>query len=258
MYRPQRRSRAAVRHILSRVRLWHCAAALIITAAAGLAWFQLLASESTPDMTQSVPYSLEDAERNEKSSSVDDVLVQQLVQACMQQQDTFIWLTRAKGQQQVAVVDDHNWQRSSSSGAEQCGLIHIPLSSSDRSIGLCTDAALYVTLLRAWITPATDPGLQHAQNCSSKSCILFLEPLYDSWLSWLDQQQHVVAAYAPNFEQMFAYDQAAHRRMLLILCKVRRCEQMMRQYLIDIHSTASIICTGGLTAAMPAWGVWHN
>lgn len=250
MHAPHRRPRAAVRNLLSCIRLWHCAAALILTAAAGLVWFEVRVSESTPYMTQHVPYSLDDAAKGENSSFVNDVLVQQLVQACMLQQDTFIWLTRAKGQQQMVVVDDHALHRSSGRADVQCGLIHIPLSSSNRSIGLCTDAALYVLLLGAWITPATDLGLKHAQACSSRSSVMFLEPLYDSWLSWLDQQQHVVAAYAPNFEQMFAYDQAAHRRMQLILCKVRRCEELMRKYLEDIHSTASIIYTGGLAAAL--------
>jgi hypothetical protein len=87
---------------------------------------------------------------------------------------------------------------------------------------------------------------------------MFLEPLYDSWLTWMDQQQHVVAAYAPNFEQLFGYDQAAHKRMRLILCKVRRCEELMRKYLEDIHSTASVVYTGGPAAAMLPWVSCHH
>ena len=73
---------------------------------------------------------------------------------------------------------------------------------------------------------------------------MFLEPLYEPWISWLEEQQHVVAVYAPNFEQVFGYDQAAHKRMRAVLCKVHRCYELMQKYLEDIHSTASLLYTG--------------
>jgi hypothetical protein len=132
-----------------------------------------------------------------------------------------------------------------------CPVALIPLAAADRSIGLCTDAALYMQLLGAWIVPG-DPeaaqstlqkttkclaGMQqqaagiakhmglrqassaaaigvarHASAASAGSsgtttaaagaAVLFLEPLYESWLQWLQARPAVVAVYAPNFEQV--------------------------------------------------------
>lgn len=225
------------------VRLWHCIAIVVMTAAASLCWFHFKAADSLPYGTHPHDIAAEEFITDD-TFKLDDLLVQQIVQQCMQQQDTFIWIQHHSGRQQVAVQDAQQLHSRSGHADTSCGLFHIPLASSDRSIGLCTDAALYVQLLGGWIAPATDHGLQHAQDCGVKSAVMFLEPLYEPWLAWLDQQQQVVTVYAPNFEQMAAYDKAAHKRMRIILCKVHSCQELTDKYLDSIHSTARLIYTG--------------
>lgn len=238
------------RRSLSLLRPWHLAAALVLSALAALCWVELSAFGALPSITagsRSTYAALsEQGTDTETQSAVDDLLVQEVVRQCMQQQDTLIWLHATKTTTPAA-VSVHSSKAPGRQWQDTCALFHIPLASADRSIGLCTDAALYMQLLGGWIVPAsatTPLGMSHAQRCGHKSAVLFLEPLYEPWLSWLEQQQHVVALYAPNFEQVFGYDAAAHGRMHLILCKVRRCEELMRRYLDDIHSSARIMYTG--------------
>jgi hypothetical protein len=227
---------------------------LILTAAASLCWFHLQAADSLPYGTHHQSFALDEDVVTDDTFKLDDLLLQNIVQQCMQQQDTFIWLQQqGGGRKGVAVQDDHQLHLRPGAVDGSCGLFHIPLASSDRSIGLCTDAALYVQLLGGWIAPATDHGLQHAQGCGHKSAVLFLEPLYEPWLSWLEQQQHMVAVYAPNFEQVFEYDSAAHKRMRMVLCKVHRCHELMDRYLDSIRSTATLIYTGE-----PFWECGHG
>lgn len=233
------------RHKVTIVRSWHYAACLVLTAVAGLCWLQLRASEGLPSLAEhQQTYAWDHNAAMDDTINVDDSLVQQIVQSCMQQQDTFIWLQSSSSRHKphLAVSTESHLHRKS--GQPVCGLFHIPLAASDRSIGLCTDAALYIQLLRGWITPASEAGLKHAQACGLKSAVMFLEPLYDPWLNWLEQQQHVVAVYAPNFEQVFGYDRTAHQRMQVILCKVHRCQELMDKYREEIHSTATMIYTG--------------
>jgi hypothetical protein len=218
-------------------------AALVFTATASLCWLQFKAAGRLPYATHPQDFALDDIVTDD-TFKLNDLLVQQIVQQCMQQQDTFIWLQQSSGRKQVAVWDDHQLHLRPGHVDKSCGLFHIPLDSTDRSIGLCTDAALYVQLLGGWIAPATDHGLQHAQTCGISSAVMFLEPLYETWLNWLEQQRHVVAVYAPNFEQVFEYDRTAHKRMQIILCKVHRCHELMDKYLDEIHSTATLIYTG--------------
>jgi hypothetical protein len=127
-----------------------------------------------------------------------------------------------------------------------CPLLQVPLAASHRSIGLCTDAALYITLLGGWLVPDTHDGLQAAQACGGRSAVLLLEHLYEPWVEWLQQQPAVVAVHAPNFEHMFAYDTGAHQRMHVVLCKVQRCVQLLARYLADIGSTAALMYTGAV------------
>ena len=136
--------------------------------------------------------------------AINDVLVQAIVERCMLQRSTVIMLQHA-ARQPVAEYTTAKQLHKHTLGAE-CPLFHIPLADTDRTIGLCTDAALYMQLLGAWVLPQTEPGLQQAQRCAHKSAVLFLEPLYESWINWLLKDPKPVAVYAPNFEQMFAYD----------------------------------------------------
>jgi hypothetical protein len=225
-------------------------AALVFTAAASLCWFQYKAAGRLPYATIPQHFGLVNIVTDD-TFKLNDLLVQQIVQLCMQQQDTFIWLQQSNGRKQVAVWDGHQLHRRPGHVDESCRLFHIPLASTDRSIGLCTDAALYVQLLGGWIAPATDNGLQHAQHCGISSAVMFLEPLYEPWLNWLDQQRHVLAVYAPNFEQLFEYDRTAHKRMQLILCKVHRCHDLMDKYLDTTHSTATLMYTGEYSIMPP-------
>lgn len=231
------------RKVLLGLRLWYFAAALAITAAATLCWFELSASARLPLLTPRPSFALYEDSLVD-SGQLDDVLLQQVVEQCMRQQDTFIWLQQSSTGQQVAVWDDHALHVGLGRVDSSCALLHIPLASSDRSIGLCTDAALYIQLLGGWIVPATSHGLKHAQQCGYRSAVMFLEPLYEPWLLWLEQQQHIVTVYAPNFEQLFGYDEAAHKRMRVVLCKVQRCQQLVSKYIEQLHSTATLMYTG--------------
>lgn len=174
--------------------------------------------------------------------TVNDLLLHAIVQKCMLQQPTTIILSDERRQQVVAFSSQKQVEVQAAAGA--CPLLHIPLAESDRSIGLCTDAALYVQLLGARIVPDTQYGLEQAQRCGITSAVLFLEPLYEPWVNWLLSFPKVVAVYAPNFEHVFGYDKDAHKRMQLILCKVYRCNELMDAYIEDISSDAILVYTG--------------
>lgn len=176
--------------------------------------------------------------------AVNDELVQSIVQKCMLKQPTIIAL-RHRTRQPVVFLSAKQLDRQMRDA--RCPLFHIPLADSDRSIGLCTDAALYMQLLDAWIVPNTHLGLKQAQQCADSSAVLFLEPLYEPWTNWLLKSTITVAVYAPNFEHVFEYDQDAHKRMQLILCKVYRCEELMDAYIEDIGSEAILVYTGAYT-----------
>jgi hypothetical protein len=194
------------------------------------------------------------------SAQVDDQLLQEVIMSCMSQEDTWIITAPAADKQQHILQYSGSRADQHLLAVQQCPLLLIPLAAGDRSIGLCTDAAIYVNLLGAWIAPA-DPvtDLQQQQQhlpppwdqvpgqCHGRSAVMFLEPLYQPWLDWLNRNQQVMAILAPNFEQVFKYDREAHMRMQLVLCKVHRCEELMQQYLQDIGSNASIMFTGECT-----------
>jgi len=256
---PGRQSGPSVRRIRS-LRLWHCVAALLVTAAAtwlvALWWLQSAAATAGLSLLSDSSTFTVDEPVTHEVRMLNDVWLQEVVLHCMQQQDTFIWLQQSSKGQQVIVWDERQLHAKMRLLDRRCALLHIPLASSDRSIGLCTDAALYAQLLGGWIVPATGYGLEHAQKCGRRSAAMFLEPLYEPWISWLEEQQHVVAVYAPNFEQVFGYDQAAHKRMRVVLCKVHRCYELMQKYLEDIHSTASLLYTG--EEATRTWQLFYT
>lgn len=173
------------------------------------------------------------------SGIVNDLLLHSVVEECMRQQPTTIIV---HAERVYSFGSNRRLHRHIADAA--CPLFHIPLAEGDRSIGLCTDAALYVQLLGARIVPDTQFGLQQAERCAVNSAVLFLEPLYDRWINWLSSNSKLVAAYAPNFEHVFGYDRDAHTRMQLILCKVYRCNELMDAYMDDISSDATLVYTG--------------
>jgi hypothetical protein len=167
----------------------------------------------------------------------------------MQRQDTVITFHPTSTQPVEVVHTDDTTATSahatpSATATGSCPAAVIPLAAADRSIGLCTDAALYMQLLGAWIVPGDPATAQHGLLATSKclagqhqqrhptptaaaasaaqtatpagagaaglsnaaatagAAVLFLEPLYEPWLQWLQAHQAVVAAYAPNFEQV--------------------------------------------------------
>jgi hypothetical protein len=187
---------------------------------------------------------------------IHDVLLHQIIQECMQHQDTVIAFHPTSTQAvEVIPTDDITATSAHASPAAAatggCPAVIIPLAAADRSIGLCTDAALYMQLLGAWIVPGDPAAAQHSLQAFSLNClagqqqqqqatydirntaaaqaaqtsrvagaglagrtdaaaiagapgaaVLFLEPLYEPWLQWLQQHPAAVAAYAPNFEQV--------------------------------------------------------
>lgn len=176
------------------------------------------------------------------SDAIDDVLLRSIVHQCMLQQPTTIMLLDRQRKQVAAIKTARPLHKHLAAAA--CPLVFIPLAENDRSIGLCTDAALYMQVYDARIVPDTQVGLQQAQACSLSSAVLFLEPLYDPWNNWLEIHPRVVAIFAPNFEHVFGYDKEAHLRMQLVLCKVYACNELMDVYLDDIGGDALLLYTG--------------
>lgn len=247
-------------------KLWQLAIGCIIAAALSGTWLGASISHHMPMLTHAsnrrapAPGAVASA-ATWVPGRVHDGLLHQIIQNCMQQQDTVITFTPDSIEAVAAfhasagsAGSAHTTTASSAAPGARCPVAMIPLAAADRSIGLCTDAALYMQLLGAWVVPG-DPQAahsilqditkclagqqQHKQEAAAMSqqvaaknqapsaarvaghantastgptaapaaaaagaAVLFLEPLYEPWLQWLQARPAAVAVYAPNFEQV--------------------------------------------------------
>lgn len=232
--------------------------AAAVTAAVGLAWLALtgLSRHHLPHSLPATADALNDYSGHRLPAKVDDQLVFKIVEQCFQQAESII--AYVPGAKYSPAVSFAGRPKSTVEQmlATRCPAVVIPLSEDDRTIGLCTDAALYVYMMGAWIVPSGPAREQVIRDClqpvdpkqsayrSRTEAVLFLEPLYELWLDWLELDPQLVAAYAPNFEHVFKYDEEAHVRMQLVLCKVHRCKELFERYLKDIGNKAPVIYTG--------------
>jgi hypothetical protein len=239
--------------------LWQLAMGFLVAAGLSGLWVAVMFSHNMPSLhthlhtTSAAPDA--SASATWVPGEVHDVLLQEIIQNCMQQQVSVI-VFKPGSKQAVVTFGPDTYSAESESAAPaaaavgSCPIALIPLAAADRSIGLCTDAALYMQLLSAWIVPG-DPetaqsilqataeclaGQQQqqqqragvpndkqarqasklsAQDASSGApsntaaaavvggaAVLFLEPLYEPWLQWLQAHPSAVAVYVPNFEQV--------------------------------------------------------
>jgi hypothetical protein len=102
------------------------------------------------------------------------MLLHQIIQQCMQHQDTVIAFHPTSAPAVVAIQTGDRRARLAhatppTATLGSCPAVLIPLAAEDRSIGLCTDAALYMQLLGAWIVPgdpaAAQDTLQDSYHC---------------------------------------------------------------------------------------------
>lgn len=168
------------------------------------------------------------------SNGIADELLLAIITQCMKQQDTLIWCNNSD-HEVVASFDAQIVEDAT------CPLIDIMLAAPDRSIGLCTDAAIYVHTLGARILPASVHMANYDTHCGNRTARMSLEPLYESWVSCAPGRLHI---FAPNWEQALQSDHDLHQCMHLIICKVKRCELLFREYVKDMGSNAQVLYTG--------------
>lgn len=183
-------------------------------------------------------------------------LLKKLVEECSQRRSSWIWLqgkeapTGGVGRQQQPLSRNTQQVRVRTSLSTEeaddvdaftpgggCPLVDIPMHASERSVGMCTDAALYVLLLRGRIIPPGPWDLRlnpQISNLNSNLCPsapkgrLFLENLDES--SFADgAPASAVNLFLPNPEQLYLKDVALHRRMQYVLCKTRSCQGFMKR-----------------------------
>lgn len=166
---------------------------------------------------------------------VSDSFTEEIVQLCMSRRHAMLYIPHhAPGR--VHATDSYD----KVAQASHCPTADILLEPDDRSIGLCTDAALYMQLFgsRLFASAAALPPA-YAAACINSTARLFLEPLYESWFS-----PGAVHVHLPNFENMVASDRQLHARLDLVLCKVQRCVTLVAPYLSDLGSNARVMYVG--------------
>lgn len=173
---------------------------------------------------------------------VSDSFTEEIVQLCMSRRHAMLYIPHhAPGR--VHATDSYDKVAQGS----HCPTADILLEPDDRSIGLCTDAALYMQLFgsRLFASAAALPPA-YAAACINSTARLFLEPLYESWFS-----PGAVHVHLPNFENMVASDRQLHARLDLVLCKVQRCVTLVAPYLSDLGSNARVMYVGEQQCAPP-------
>lgn len=153
--------------------------------------------------------------------------------------------------------------------SHSCPLADIMLGAEGRSAGLCADAAVYVALLGARILPGDADLDAYTAVCGNATARMSLEHIHERWAlgggpvdsadggSGGDSgsgggstgdpaaaRRPWLAAWAPNFENAYASDAAAHAAMALVLCKVERCQELMAPYLSGLGTGAQLMLTG--------------
>jgi len=103
----------------------------------------------------------------------------------------------------------------------------IMLRGSERGIGMCTDAMLYVLHAGARLIPWQENQQVYDALCPHNAR-LFLETMYESFIS---SQPGVLHLMLPNSEHMWVRDQHLHAKMQVFLCKTRLCLTTLRQHL---------------------------
>jgi hypothetical protein len=119
-------------------------------------------------------------------------------------------------------------------------------AADDRTLGLCTDAAVYVQLLGARIVPASTHLDAYSAACGGRTARMLLEGMHEHWAEpepppHGQQRAPLLRVWAPNFENAYASDRQAHAAMQLVLCKVQRCRQLMQAYMASLGSTARVM-----------------
>ena len=165
----------------------------------------------------------------------DDRVLRSTIELCLQRGDSYL----AHDIQHQHTLAFPTYGELAAAGP--CPLLDIMLSSEDRSVGLCTDAALYMHLLGARLFPKTQNLQPYQQHCNNKTARMFLEPMYEEWLSPVPGALHV---FSPNFENMYASDEPLHRKMQLVLCKVQRCMELCSLYFQQLGTQATLLYTG--------------
>lgn len=100
----------------------------------------------------------------------------------------------------------------------QCPAMDIMLRGSERSIGMCTDAMLYVLHLGARLIGAVSDMKQYNSQCGPATARLFMENMYESFYT---KQPGVLHLQLVNAEHLYVKDAAMHRRMDAFLVSVR-------------------------------------
>jgi len=98
----------------------------------------------------------------------------------------------------------------------QCPIMDIMLKGSERSIGMCTDAMLYVLHLGARVIGGLDDARQYDSYCGAATARLFLENMHEEFLS---KQPGVLHMQLVNAEHLYLKDAKLHKKMDAFLVK---------------------------------------
>lgn len=120
--------------------------------------------------------------------------------------------------------------------SQACLLIPPRFYARPAVVTRCTDAAIYMHLLGARLLPGPEalPMDAYAAACSpTATARLFLEAMHEEWMVPANHSGGSsngtgtvlptvgVHVFAPNFENAYESDKALHKRMHMVLCKVR-------------------------------------
>jgi hypothetical protein len=103
-----------------------------------------------------------------------------------------------------------------------CPPLDIMLRGAERGVGMCTDVALYVMHAGGRVIPMPADVAAYDAACGPRTARLFLETLYQEFLS---AQRGVLHMQLVNAEHFWSADAAVHARMNVFLWCVRVCQQ---------------------------------
>ena len=111
--------------------------------------------------------------------ALDDAVLRAAVEACARARDEYVWIDAAA----AAVVAAPDFETAVK--GRPCPLVDISLGGEHRSIGLCTDAALYMHTLGARLVPAPGAALPlrvyEAACAPARTARMSLEVMHEAW-----------------------------------------------------------------------------
>jgi len=119
----------------------------------------------------------------------------------------------------------------------------IMLNGNERSVGMCTDVAMYAMHAGARIVPVQKPGGEYDAACGARTARMMLETIYSEFIS-KSAGPGVLYLQLVNQEHIWEKDAAHHSKVGIFLCKTRFCAALLKAHVAAQKWSAEVRLMG--------------